>query len=341
MAQPRPSNPNSIYVSLASDRMVDVSQQRTQHITISYASLGGESGVHRIFIPWTNNYNVALESARVKLKRYFPEGTEDKFRWLALKTQDGSGWTELDADVFPAIAAELKDKAELRLDETRKPKNVTVIPLGHDEDTYYQFKIIVIGPSGVGKTMLLQCFTKPKSDWDETLEATTRLRMDISSRFITRDGVLLKAQLWDTAGSERYRSLTQSTYRNVNGVLLVYNLVDKDTFKECESWRQDLKKNIDNFDQVEVVLVGNQLDLEEQREVSTDKAQAYADRHRFTFAEVSAKEGTNVEQTFQTLMDAIFEKLSANNTLVQYKKSRNQQRPMEEPAPPRREGCQC
>ncbi|CAE6464935.1 unnamed protein product [Rhizoctonia solani] len=317
--------------------MVDVSQQRTQHIIISYASLGEESRVHRIFIPWTDNYNVALESARVKLNRYFPEGTEDEFRWLALKTPDGSGWTELDADVFPAIAKELKDKAELRLGEN----HVTVLPFGRDEDTYYQFKIIVIGPSSVGKTMLLQCFTKPKSDRKETLEATTKIHMDISSRFITKDGILLKAHLWDTAGSEKYRSLTQSTYRDVNGVLLVYNLADKDTFEECKSWRQDLEKNIDDFGQVEVVLVGNQLDLEEQREVLTAKAQAYADRHRFKFAEVSAKEGTNVEQTFQTLMDAIFEKLSAQNTLVQYKKSKNQQRPMEAPVPPRRGGCQC
>ncbi|CAE6533977.1 unnamed protein product [Rhizoctonia solani] len=321
--------------------MVDVTQQRAKLITISYAPSGQESRVHRIFIPWTGDYNVALESAIVKLKRFFPEGTDSEFRWLASKTEDGSGWTELDADVFPAIAKELEDRAELRLEESCKLKNVKVLPLGRDEDAYYQFKIIVIGPSSVGKTMLLQYFTKPSSARKDTLQATTKIRMDISSRFMMSDGTLLKAELWDTAGTERYRSITQSTYRKVNGVLLVYNLTKEESFKECEDWRKDLEKNIDNFSEVQVVLVGNQVDNEKEREVSTGKAQAYADRHGFKFAEVSAKDGTNVEQMFQTLMDDVVEKLSAQNALVQYKKSKDQQRRKDELAPPKKGGCKC
>ncbi|KAH7318817.1 ras family-domain-containing protein [Rhizoctonia solani] len=188
---------------------------------------------------------------------------------------------------------------------------VAILPLGRDEDAYYQFKIIVIGPSGVGKTM----------NRADTLEATTKNHMDISNRFISSDGTLLKAELWDTdakatciAGQERYRSVTQSN-EIVNGVLLVYNLTKKETFKACEDWRKDLENKVADFEQVQVVLVGNQLDLEEQREVSTEEAQAYAgypsynaaliplDRHGFEFAEVSAKEGANVETTFQNLMD--------------------------------------
>ncbi|CAE6469357.1 unnamed protein product [Rhizoctonia solani] len=318
--------------------MVNVSQQRDRLIRISYAPLGQESQVHYIFIPWTDEYKKALESAKTKLERFFPPDTDNEFRWLALKAENGSGWTELDADVFPAIAQELENKAELRLSENYKPKDVTVLPLGHDEDSYYQFKIIVIGPSGVGKTMLLQCFTKPDSDRKDILEATTKLAMDISSRFMMNDGTVLKAELWDTAGTEKYRSLTQSTYRNVDGVLLVYNLTEKKTFEACEAWRKDLVDKIDNFGRVQVVLVGNQVDLEEQRKVSKDEAQSYANRHGFKFAEVSAKVGTNVELTFQTLVDAIFKNISAQNELVQYKKSRDQQR---RGKPPRERGCKC
>ncbi|CAE6439122.1 unnamed protein product [Rhizoctonia solani] len=325
--------------------MVDTSQQKDRLITISYAPLGQESQLHRVFIPWTDNYNKALELASNKLKRLFPEGTDNEFRWLTLKVEGESTWTELDADVFPAIAKELKNKAELRLDESRKLKtDVTILPLGRDEDVYYQFKIIVIGPTCVGKTMLLQYFTKPSSDRKDTLEATTKYHLDISSRFISSDGTLLKAALWDTVGQERYRALTQSIYRNVNGVLLVYNLTKKGTFEACEGWREELKEKVANFDQVKVVLVGNQLDLEGQRDVSKEEAQAYADRHGFEFAEVSAKEGRNVEQTFQSLMDAIFKNLSARNELEQYKKSRNQQRREkleEQAAPPQEGGCRC
>ncbi|CAE6485677.1 unnamed protein product [Rhizoctonia solani] len=291
--------------------MVDTSQQKDRLITISYAPLGQESQSHRVFIPWTDDYNKALELASNKLKRLFPEGTDNEFRWLALKVEGESTWTELDADVFPAIAKELKNKAELRLDESRKLKtDVTILPLGRDEDVYYQFKIIVIGPTCVGKTMY------------------------ISSRFISSDGTLLKAALWDTVGQERYRALTQSIYRNVNGVLLVYNLTKKGTFEACEGWREELKEKVANFDQVKVVLVGNQLDLEGQRDVSKEEAQAYADRHGFEFAEVSAKEGTK----------ALWTNLSARNELEQYKKSRNQQRREEleeRAAPPQGNGCKC
>lgn len=321
--------------------MVDVSQQKDRLITISYVPLGQESQSHRVFIPWTDDYNKALELASIKLKRFFPVETDNEFCWLALKAEGQSNWTELDADVFPAIAKELKNKAELRLAESQRLKSVAILPLGRDEDAYYQFKIIVIGPSGVGKTMMLQYFMKPNSDRADTLEATTKNHMDISNRFISSDGTLLKAELWDTAGQERYRSVTQSTYRSVNGVLLVYNLTKKETFKACEDWRKDLENKVADFEQVQVVLVGNQLDLEEQREVSTEEAQAYADRHGFEFAEVSAKEGANVETTFQNLMDAIFKDLSARNELVQYKRSRNQQRREVGTVRPQRGGCKC
>ncbi|CUA71914.1 Ras-related protein Rab-17 [Mus musculus] [Rhizoctonia solani] len=157
------------------------------------------------------------------------------------------------------------------------------------------------------------------------------------------DGTLLKAELWDTVGQERHHWITPMIYREVDGILLVYNLTKRETFEECEKWRKILEKKLHNLDQLQVVLVGNQLDIEEQREVSVDEAQAYADSHRFKFAEVSAKVGTNVEQVFQTLMDAIFERLSAQGTLAQYKKSRNQQRREQQQIlpPPRRAGCQC
>ncbi|CAE7193989.1 unnamed protein product [Rhizoctonia solani] len=279
--------------------MVDVSQQRAKLITISYAPPGRELPPHSVFIPWTNNYNVALESAKVKLKRFFPEGTNDEFRWLASKTENGSGWTELDEDIFPEIAQELEDKAELRLDESHKRKNVTVLSPTHDEDTYYQFKIIVIGPSGVGKTVLFKCFTKPSLPRDN-LGATINNRMDMSSRFMMSDGTLVKAELWDTAGMETYRSITRQTYRNVNGILLVYNLTKKETFEECEVWRKDLEKNIDNFSDVRVVLVGNQIDIEEDREVLKDEAQAYAVLSRFTRNEYNVESKSTIGVEFAT-----------------------------------------
>ncbi|CEL54497.1 Ras-related protein RABA4b OS=Arabidopsis thaliana GN=RABA4B PE=2 SV=1 [Rhizoctonia solani AG-1 IB] len=302
--------------------MVNVKHKTDQLITVSYARMGQESRLHRVLIPWTDDYNNALDLAKTMLKRHFPEGTEDEFRWLSCKGEDGRSWTELHAGVFPAIARELEDKAEIRLSENDRLESVKILPLSHNEDTYYQFKVIIIGPSAVGKTMLLQYLTKPESARMDTLEATTNHHADISNRFMTNNGTLLRAEIWDTAGQERYHSISHSLYRDVSGVLLVYNLTKKETFEDCERWRGILQKNVHNFEKMPVILVGNQVDLEEQREVTAEEAQRYADRKKFNFMEVSAKEGTNVEQTFKTLMATIFNGISARNELAKYKKSK-------------------
>ncbi|KAG8732540.1 hypothetical protein FRC11_012801 [Ceratobasidium sp. 423] len=144
----------------------------------------------------------ALESAKTKLERLFPPRTDNEFRWLALKAENGSSWTELDADMFLAIAQELENKAELRSSESYKPKDITILPLDHDEDAYCQFKVIVIGPSGVGKTMCEFCLYFPVKCTKDTLEATTKNSMDISSRFMMNGGTLLKVELWDTGKAD-------------------------------------------------------------------------------------------------------------------------------------------
>lgn len=76
------------------------------------------------------------------------------------------------------------------------------------------------------------------------------------------EGKPLKLQLWDTAGTENFRSVTRSFYRNANSVLLMYNVIDRESFLNCTTWLDELRANAPP--DVIVYLVGNQIDLLEE-----------------------------------------------------------------------------
>lgn len=97
-----------------------------------------------------------------------------------------------------------------------------------------------------------------------------------------------KLQVWDTAGQERFRTITQSYYRSANGVIITYDISNKDTFKNVAHWTEDVKKYA--LPNVFKILVGNKKDLGAIREVSLEEAQNYAAHHGIVdVLETSAK----------------------------------------------------
>ena len=85
----------------------------------------------------------------------------------------------------------------------------------------------------------------------------------------------MRAQIWDTAGQDRYRAITNTYYRHAIGVMLVYDISNKESFENLERWLVELRDHAD--EKIEVVLVGNKSDLESQRQVSTAEGQKLAD----------------------------------------------------------------
>lgn len=138
--------------------------------------------------------------------------------------------------------------------------------------------------------------------FDEDMKMT--IGVEFATRSINLSGKTVKAQIWDTAGAERYRALTAAYYRRAVGALLVYDISNRSTFESIERWLAELREHSDP--QIIVLLVGNKVDLVDKREVSVQEGTACAAKFGLPFLETSAFAATNVEQAFHAVLTEIF-----------------------------------
>eukprot|EP01125_Pyxidicula_operculata_P003136 TRINITY_DN133_c0_g1_i1.p1 TRINITY_DN133_c0_g1~~TRINITY_DN133_c0_g1_i1.p1 ORF type:complete len:215 (+),score=14.96 TRINITY_DN133_c0_g1_i1:50-694(+) len=166
-------------------------------------------------------------------------------------------------------------------------------------------KIVVIGSQGVGKSALLLRYTKNifHGQYAATIGA------DFMTKDLSINGVVVTAQLWDTAGQERFRGLGSAFFRGADGCVLVYDTNDDKTFRDLLQWHTSLlvQTNCPDPQNFPFVLLGNKIDLQETRAVSSHKAVSWSHENRFIgYYEVSAKEGTNVVPAFDDLCKAAY-----------------------------------
>lgn len=159
----------------------------------------------------------------------------------------------------------------------------------------YLFKLLLIGDSGVGKSCLLLRFADDV--YSETYIST--IGVDFKIRTINLDNKIVKLQIWDTAGQERYRTITSSYYRGAHGIILVYDVTDKDSFDHVKDWMTEVDRYAN--ENVDIILIGNKSDLVNKRQVTYDEARAYAQENRIQYIETSAKNATNVEKCFNAM----------------------------------------
>ena len=157
------------------------------------------------------------------------------------------------------------------------------------------FKIIIIGNSGVGKTCITNMATK--NIFSNKYQAT--IGMEIFSLYVKLKDInkLINLQIWDTCGQEMYRSLISNFYRRTSLAILVYSIDKRESFKDIDLWLKELKTN--NSPDTKIMLVGNKLDLEKNREVPYEEAKKCSEDFNFCeFFETSAKTGENVKKMF-------------------------------------------
>ena len=167
-----------------------------------------------------------------------------------------------------------------------------------------QFKIIVLGDSGVGKTSIISQYIK--GEFSSELPAT--IGVEYLSKYVTVEDERIKLGIWDTAGQEKFRTLTRQFYRNVDGVIMVYDITRKETLTHIDDyWIQQLTENATNSYQI--ILVGNKSDLKDNCDpndlVTTEMGQELARKHSAMFVEASAKTADHVQNAFEELVNRL------------------------------------
>ena len=123
------------------------------------------------------------------------------------------------------------------------------------------------------------------------------------------NGKNIKLQIWDTAGQERFKNITASYYRGGNGILVVYDITDRESFNNLNSWLIEIEKSANK--NVYKILIGNKCDLEEKRAVTYQEGKDFADSNGMKFIETSAKTCQQVNEAFEALTQEII-KITTN-----------------------------
>ena len=169
------------------------------------------------------------------------------------------------------------------------------------------YKVILVGDSGVGKTCLLSMYVK--GICEPTIPT-------IAVEFCTKeielnDGTKIKVQLWDTAGQERFKSLAMTYYRKAYGILLLFDVTKRSSFIACKNYLEEVRINSDK--NCVIYLIGNKIDLSNNREISSIEAENFAKKEKIKYIETSAIKNLKVTEVFTSLLNDIYETKKVEN----------------------------
>ncbi|CAK82225.1 unnamed protein product (macronuclear) [Paramecium tetraurelia] len=168
---------------------------------------------------------------------------------------------------------------------------------------HYLFKFIIVGDGSVGKSCILLRYTE-KQFRDEH---DTTIGVEFGSQIFVKNEKTIKIQIWDTAGQDSFKSITRSYYKGSIGVFLVFDITSEESFHNVLKWYNEV--NDQAAQNCQIVLVGNKVDLESHRKISTVQAKAFADQYKMQYIETSAKTNYNIDQLFENTAMDIVEKI--------------------------------
>jgi small GTP-binding protein len=172
----------------------------------------------------------------------------------------------------------------------------------NDEDIIPYLKITLIGDTGAGKTCIINRYIND----DFFSNKVSTMGVSCSNKLVKEDNKLLRVDLWDTAGQEQYRSLGRHFYKDSYVIILVYDITNRESFENLKIvWYKDLLKYNEKY--TILAVVGNKNDLYEIEKVSEDEGRNYAKEINAIFMLVSAKNGDNINNLFNDIVNLYWE----------------------------------
>ena len=170
-------------------------------------------------------------------------------------------------------------------------------------------QLLIIGDSTVGKTSILSRFAN--GTFNSNYLATVGLENFTKDEII--DNKTVRIKIWDTAGQERYKALTKGFFRNAQGIMIVYDVTNAETFENLTIWIKSINEHMGtDTEKIPSIVIGNKVDSEE-REVKFEEAELFAKKYNYPYFETSAKTGENIDQTIRFLVKEVINKNSGNN----------------------------
>ena len=177
-----------------------------------------------------------------------------------------------------------------------------------------KFNVSILGEMSVGKTCIVNSLKG--MEFDENQIATIGVDDVIDEAVF--DNQVYKCKIFDTAGQERYKSISSKTIQIADGFLIVFSVDNIKSFECLISWIQDIEEKVNRSEKI-IILIGNKIDIEgEKRVIGNEKATAFAKKYKMKYFETSAKTGFRIKEAFHTLYEDIYElnkKLNKNENI--------------------------
>ena len=164
-------------------------------------------------------------------------------------------------------------------------------------------QLLVIGDAAVGKTSILSRFAQDKF----SPQYLATLGIDFFTKDVMIDKEIIHIKIWDTAGEERYRSLTKGFFKNGEGIIIVYDVTNRNSFESLKFWIDSIENN-NNLEnkKMPAVILGNKIDISD-RQVNENEAEEFAKSRNYKYFEVSAKSGNGVDESIKYLIKKVIE----------------------------------
>ena len=183
-----------------------------------------------------------------------------------------------------------------------------------NEKEKIEFRIIMLGPPNSGKTSIVRRYTDRffSDKYDITIG------FDFKVKEFKYGNKNIKLQIFDTAGTEIYQSITRNYYKSSFGAIVVFDITSKEYFESVKYYIDNYRENRDNDKEELIYLIGNKIDLE-NRKISEKDVQDFMNKNNLTnYKEVSAKTGENIDNLFNLIIEDIKELYLRNNKYKNY-----------------------